>query len=244
MSGSFLDTTVVVELAEDGAAATWARAFLSQNQPAQVPYYALRELLTGRVRILCDTHNKLHAAENLGEAMLAISSLPSVAGRTKQGAFQTLALAMSKVFDSNPHGDRDDLKRELLQDIASSTTRLWNKARRASGMSTVQALACFSVGKLSRGVAGELRGHLTPLTVPDRNAAQQQRICMTISPRFRNSSKLYTLISWMTSQQRSAKTSNDVKRSNILKAWGRTCFIRGNAGHWVMHTSHQCAQLA
>ena len=58
MTGSFLDTTVVIHIAEGVKPhSSKGEAFISANLPAETPYYALRELLAGRVRILCDTHN-------------------------------------------------------------------------------------------------------------------------------------------------------------------------------------------
>ncbi len=58
MAGSFLDTTVIMDIADKivpGKAR--AEAYITANRPAEAPYYALKELLAGHVQILCDSHN-------------------------------------------------------------------------------------------------------------------------------------------------------------------------------------------
>ena len=45
MNGSFLDTTVVIHIAERiEPGGTKGEAYIRTNQPAETPYYALREL--------------------------------------------------------------------------------------------------------------------------------------------------------------------------------------------------------
>lgn len=158
MTGSFLDTTVLVDLAEECNRSPAIKAFIATNQPAEVPYYALRELLTGRVRVLCDAHNKLNASDTLAECLLAFSSMPPIAGRKKDGAIHALAKALEGAFSTNPNGNRSELKRELLQSLSIAAVRLWRNANRAKGCSLVQSLACFNAGDLSRGESGEIRG--------------------------------------------------------------------------------------
>src|SRR5690242_18257580 len=158
MTGSFVDTTVLVSLAEESAVSPAVKTFIAANQPAEVPYYALRELLTGRVRILCDAHNKLNASDTLPECLLAFSSMPPIAGRKKDGAIQALASALDGAFSANPNGSRSDLKRELLQSLSMAAVRLWRNANRPKGCALVQSLGCFNGGDLSRGDGGELRG--------------------------------------------------------------------------------------
>ncbi|WP_139202370.1 hypothetical protein [Frateuria terrea] len=152
-----MDTTVLVEIA-DLQAGSSARSFISANQPAEVPYYALRELLAGLLRTLCDAHNKLVAAENPAEAFLVLTALHSVAGRKKDSAIRALAVELSEAFKANPDGPRSDLKREMLQAFSLKIASLWKQARRPSQCAAVQSLACFNAGDLARGEAGELRG--------------------------------------------------------------------------------------
>ena len=159
MPGSYLDTTIVVELAEESELAQmWGKPYIAANQPAHVPYYALKELLAGRVRIICEAHNRLKAAENVAEALAGLANMPAIAGRKKDSAIQTLVNSLRNAYATNPTGGRDDLKREMLQDLAVTVSRLWMNARKPKGVTTVQPLACFNNGRLSFGPAGEIRG--------------------------------------------------------------------------------------
>lgn len=159
MTGSFLDTTVVVHMAEGlQLERLKGEAFVAAHQPAEAPVYALRELLAGRVRVICDAHNKLQASENIGEALLALLSLSPAEGRKRESKIQALSQSLAEAFIKNPTGERNDLKREILQDLALKVARLWNKAHKISGVSIVQSLACFNDGDLAFGRAGELRG--------------------------------------------------------------------------------------
>ena len=77
MSGCYLDTTIVADISADKKPSRAAcEKAIGEHMPAQLPYYALRELLTGYVRNLCDLHNVINAAQDLGEALqtLAIRS--------------------------------------------------------------------------------------------------------------------------------------------------------------------------
>jgi hypothetical protein len=159
VAGSYLDTTVVIHIAEGiQPGKSKGEAFVSVNQPAETPYYALQELLAGRIRILCETHNALRAAQNIGEAMLALLARSPAEGRKKESRLQAVAVSLAQAFDARPSGAREDIKREMLQDLAVKTSRLWSKARRLNAVRTVQPLACFNDGKISFGEAGELRG--------------------------------------------------------------------------------------
>ena len=131
--------------------------FVSANQPAAVPYYALRELLAGRVQIICQAHNMLLAAENPAEALLAMSNRNPAEGRTKQSRMQDLMVALERVFEKNPKGGRQDLKREALQSLAIQASRMWRKAHRLRSTNLTQSLACFNDGKISHDDAGGLR---------------------------------------------------------------------------------------
>lgn len=159
MSGCFLDTTIVIELA-DGAAATskWAAGIVASNQPAQVPFYAFRELLTGRLRLLCDAHNRLVASENAAEALLSISRLPGKAGRKKEGPLHAILEALHRAFDGNPSGGRLDLKREILQDLSIKIALLWKRSQSLESVKAVQELSCFNGGNLTRQAGGQVVG--------------------------------------------------------------------------------------
>lgn len=157
MNGVFLDTTVVVELAETSTSRA-AADFVSNNLPAKIPYYALRELLAGKVRTLCDAHNKLKASENSAEAISAFMSLPAIAGRKRDGAVKAIAEELNRAFRKNPDGSRSSVQQEVIQSLALKCASLWTRAKRPKLCNLVQSLGCFSAGELSRGESGELRG--------------------------------------------------------------------------------------
>ncbi|WP_229511865.1 hypothetical protein [Paraburkholderia terrae] len=154
-----MDTTLVVEFAEKSPLAkTWGSNHVKANTPAEAPYYALRELLAGKVRYLCDAHNRLQAAESLPEALDGLLKLPPVSGRKRDVPLKTLVEELSKAFQQDRAGTLDDHKREMLQSLALRVTRLWNNARKAKNYDVIQHLACFNDGALSRGTASTLRG--------------------------------------------------------------------------------------
>lgn len=158
MSGSFLDTTVVINLADeatDGHAQS--RRHVIENQPVSTPYYALRELLAGHLRVICEAHNRLLGAQNAGEALVSMLRGTPAEGRKKEGRMLVVAQALTETF-SAAAADRESMKREMLQAIALKANNLWRKARKpSSGYALTQPLACFNEGKLSYGAAGELR---------------------------------------------------------------------------------------
>jgi len=159
LSGCFLDTTVVINIADVlSTDRSKCESFIAGNQPAEMPYYALRELLVGRVQILCDAHNALKASSNHAEALLALLNRSPAEGRKKEARVKDVAYALKRVFDANPTGDRESLKRELLEDLALKAARLWRNARNLKMVVKVQPLACFNDGKLAYGNTGELRG--------------------------------------------------------------------------------------
>jgi hypothetical protein len=159
LSGSFLDTTIVIQIAEGIEPAKGrAQALLAGHQPAETPFYALRELLAGHVRVLCETHNALHAAQNHGEAMLALLARSPAEGRKRESRLQAVADAVRQIFEANPSGTREDMKREMLQALAIRASTVWSNARKLRGVRMVQSLECFNEGKIDYGPAGELRG--------------------------------------------------------------------------------------
>lgn len=69
----FVDTTVLIHVVERTEPVTArTQAFVAKNGPAVLPDYALRELVAGKLRQLCDAHNRVLAADNPGEAVTAI----------------------------------------------------------------------------------------------------------------------------------------------------------------------------
>ena len=159
MTGYFLETTVVIHIA-DGVEPqkTNGETYIRANQPAETPFYALRELLAGHLRILCDAHNVLLAAENPAEAMLALHRKSPAEGRKKANKLHALADSMNKTFMANPHGGRQQMKREMLGALALRVNRLWRKAHKLKTVYLVQSLACFNDGRIGYGPSGELRG--------------------------------------------------------------------------------------
>lgn len=159
MTGSFLDTTVVVHIADQQEPGrTKGNAFVKANQPAESPYYALRELLDGHVHYLCDAHNAILAAENIAEALQALLNRSPAEGRKKGAKLQAFATALSGVFVDNPLGNRGDQKREMLEALALRINGLWRRAHKLKNTDLVQHLGCFNDGKITYGAAGELRG--------------------------------------------------------------------------------------
>ncbi|MDB5815129.1 MAG: hypothetical protein JWN23_2246 [Rhodocyclales bacterium] len=155
MPGSFLDTTVLVHLAEKiEPHCGRAKAYVRVNPPAETPYYALKEVLESRVRAFCEAHNILHASENAGVALAAMAGRNPVEGRILLARIKVLADALTAAFES--HGAQD--KREMLQWIAIRANQVWRGAQKRDGVRTVQALSCFVAGKLWYGEAGDLRG--------------------------------------------------------------------------------------
>lgn len=189
VAGSFLDTTIVIALADDTEPAkTNSAKAVAANQPAEMPYYAVRELLTGRVRLLCETHNILLAATNVAEALLALSSLPQAQGRKLVSRIQALAESLRDVYDANPSGSKIDEKREVLQELAIRATRLWLRGRSPKNVTSTQPLACFNDGKITLGAAGELRGPSNSF-----NCIKQER-CAAAAYLYDNKSVLTSMI--------------------------------------------------
>lgn len=159
MAGSFLDTTVVVDLADRlQPGRDKAEKHIAANGPAQSPYYALRELLAGHVQYICQAHNVLLAAETAPEALLALLKRSPAEGRKREARIQILAEGLRQIFEVNPTGDRQRLKRELLQHLALRVTSLWRRAHHLDAVTLTQSLSCFNDGKIVYGSSGELKG--------------------------------------------------------------------------------------
>lgn len=156
---SFLDTTVVVDLVDLGSSRHASTTeFVRANAPAAAPLYALRELLEGKLRPLCDVHNRLLAAAGLGEALMGLASLCAVAGRKKDSAIRAFAKALTKATQTTQSASIGQVREDMLQALALDIASIWIRARKAGGWSRVQPLGCFPVGEISHGAAGELTG--------------------------------------------------------------------------------------
>lgn len=159
MTGSFLDTTIVIHVADNTHPfKNKGVAFINANQPSTLPYYALRELLAGHVQILCDAHNIVQSTDDPAEAILAILNRSPAEGRKRESKNKAIASALHFVLKKNPNSPNKDLKREVLQSIALRVNSLWRRARKLNGVALVQSLACFNDGSITYGAAGELRG--------------------------------------------------------------------------------------
>lgn len=159
MAGSFLDTTIVIHVADNvEPQKSNGEVFIGANQPTTAPYYALRELLAGHVRILCDAHNILNATDNPAEATIAILNRSPAEGRKREAKARSLNKAVDAVYAAKPMMPLKDSKREVLQELALQANNIWRKSQKLRGVSLVQPLACFNKGKISHGPTGELRG--------------------------------------------------------------------------------------
>ena len=159
MPGSFLDTTVVIDIATQSTLGKIkGENFIKANQPSETPYYALRELLAGYVRNLCDAHNALLAANNPAEALIGLLRCSPFEGRKKEAKIHAISTALQHAFGTNPSGNREDLKREMLQSLMMKAGLTWYRAERIKGVNVVQPLSCFNEGKIDLDSAGVLRG--------------------------------------------------------------------------------------
>lgn len=156
MSGCYLDTTILVHLAEsDEPERLRNQAYVDGHQPAEVAFYAAKEVLAGPVRYICDAHNTLHAAKNEGEAIIGLQKRLRFKSRWRDSAIRTLALSVSEFYKVPA---ADERKREALQWIKLRASQLWGRANRPTNVKVVQPLSCFNRGELKIGDSGELRG--------------------------------------------------------------------------------------
>jgi hypothetical protein len=159
VSGSFLDTTVLMNLSQSAEPArSDSQSFVNANQPSEVAFYASRELLTGPVRYICDAHNALLAAQDHGEAIVALGQRLIAARRWRDTAIQIIAQNLHDILDSRGAQSAADLKREGLQAISIKATQLWRRANSPKNVTRVQPLGCFNGGDISYGPGGELQG--------------------------------------------------------------------------------------
>lgn len=159
MTGSFLDTTIVVSISDPAnTQKAKCQKIISSNQPSTAPYYAIKELLVGPLQNLCDVHNSILAAENMGEALLALSKKNFYSGRKKDSKLEIAHNALDTLFRKNFSGPRDQMKQEALEWLSLRINRMWMKAKNPKNVDVVQSLSCLNYGKLTFGLAGEIRG--------------------------------------------------------------------------------------
>lgn len=159
MAGCFLDTTALIDLSDHylGCLAETKKA-IHEHKPVEVPFYALRELLAGRARQMCDVHNVLKSASDPGEALIGLSRRSPMEGRSKAAKIELIAEILRECYKQNPKGGRDLVKDEGLGWLKLRAQMLWKRAKAANGLEKVQPLACFNDGAISIGSSGELRG--------------------------------------------------------------------------------------
>lgn len=159
-AGCFVDTTVLIDLIDPLSTSVGASdKFIAANQPAELPYYALKELVAGHLRNICDAHNLLLAAQNAGEATFAVMRLSPLQGRKREAKLAILARHLANVHQVNPDGSRSLEKQEMLDDLVMRAFRLWDDAKVHKKLTNVQQLSCFNHhADLLVGSDGELRG--------------------------------------------------------------------------------------
>ena len=127
------------------------------NQPVQIADYAYRELLVGRVGLLCDAHNAIIAADNVVEVALSFLVRGSFA-RTPQAQAQEILKPLKEMFDAKVRIDPVEAKREVAEELMMVATKLWRKAAKFPMGERVQPLPCFNNGSISLDKNGLLRG--------------------------------------------------------------------------------------
>lgn len=150
MAGSFLDTTVVVDLGTPSSPGhTKAISLVSANQPSLVAEYAYRELLAGPVQILCDAHNRVLAAPSPAAAIASVLKGAAFAGRTSTAKAHAIATALHAALSATGTFSANDVRRDVLQSLMLCATRLWHRAQAPQGVTRTQTLACASRGPLA-----------------------------------------------------------------------------------------------
>ncbi len=158
MSGAFLDTTVLISLAEPNhPGAVSAQALVNKYQPSQAPYYAIHELLSGRLRLLCDCHNAMIGANNPAEAAIAFLKRSPAEGRKREARVKIILEVLAEMYTAIPGGSRDQMKQESMNALSLKIAQLWLAAKSHRKVDLVQPLACFVDGDLTTGSFGEIR---------------------------------------------------------------------------------------
>jgi hypothetical protein len=158
MSGCFLDSTILVDFAQDAQPRTTkALAHTKVNEPVRIAEYAYRELLAGRVGLLCDAHNDVVASANVVEVALAFSIRGSFA-RTPRAQEQEILKLLKAMFDKKGKVDPAVAKREIAESLMMMASKMWKKAATFPSGDRVQPLGCFNNGRISLDKHGLLQG--------------------------------------------------------------------------------------
>jgi hypothetical protein len=134
-----------------------ALAHTKANPPVEIADYAYRELLVGRVKLLCDAHNKLIAADNVVEVAISFVVRGSF-GRTGLAQARQILEPLKDMFDEKSKINPVDAKREIQEELMVIATKLWRAAAKFPLARRVQPLPCFNSGSLSLDNNGLLRG--------------------------------------------------------------------------------------
>ena len=134
-------------------------AQLNSRTPREVPEYALREYLSGRIQIICSAHNALLSAESVQEAVLAISKVGGFAARKNFGKITELMSALNALWTQNQALTPEEAKREILQDLKLQAAKRWARAKRPDPLGYVQHLTCLNgKGLALDSTSGAIRG--------------------------------------------------------------------------------------
>jgi hypothetical protein len=165
--GCYIDTTVVCAIAEPNPLLSQSsQAHIDKNQPAAIPYYALRELVAGPLKTICAAHTRLSKAADITQAFQSVLSLPPVSGRTKQGQMAALVQALGqclsltpKQISSNPDQSLDPaIRRRMTQYLAIAVQRQWASAKKIPRTTNAHQLACFEDGDFDYNEENDLVG--------------------------------------------------------------------------------------
>lgn len=159
MSGSYLDTTIVVNISDPISPEKKTNVdCVNKYQPSSVPYYALRELLNGPLRYLCAAHNALLAADNPGMAYASISRMYHQKPRAKASSTQAIMDSLQQIWENDPSLPAGQMKEECIDNLLIRINRIWRNAQSIKNTDLVDSLACFNHGEITRGSANEANG--------------------------------------------------------------------------------------
>lgn len=170
MPSSYLDTTILVDVGQgrEPQCATALR-YTRANQPVLVPEYAYRELLVGRVGLLCDAHNKMKAADNPIDVALVMLARGGF-GRTPIAQAVEILRPLREMFDKEAAVDPVAAKRKIVEELMMMANKLWRRARDFPLADHVQPLPCFNNGSIQTDRHGLLRGPGDTFNCVDRVA--------------------------------------------------------------------------
>lgn len=155
---SYLDTTILVAVSEEVEPTNTASlASIAKHPPKCVAHYAYRELLAGRIGLLCDLQNHVVASQNIVEVAIGFHR-KSGFGRTPRAKVGEILERLAAAFEAETLSPQDE-KRRIAEDLSLLANRAWRKAQRFSSSSERhQPLACFELGSLSVDEHGLISG--------------------------------------------------------------------------------------